>query len=226
MVFHGDVLAPKLILKRPKKVAVRARAKACESVCDRSVRAASRVPLTCRAHVHSFAGAKESEELFGKAFQASSCPRHKFRETLFEIWGDRRNSKDSMRFGGFRRVSKLRGGAENFRVSYFSARPHRDTIYDLCTCMRRTRPGCPTQDRERKPLNVYNTECQVTKGRAQRADKAPQPPGRMAARQRAKDAAFPRRSRGERAFPHGRGRVLFTLKWQASTHGAVATCFE
>ena len=30
---------------------------------------------------------------------------------------------------------------------------------------------------------------------------APQPPGRMAARQRAKDAAFPRRSRGERAFP-------------------------
>ena len=34
---------------------------------------------------------------------------------------------------------------------------------------------------------------------------APQPPGRMAARQRAKDAAFPRRSRGERAFPHGKG---------------------
>ena len=34
---------------------------------------------------------------------------------------------------------------------------------------------------------------------------APQPPGRMAARQRAKDAAFPRRSPGERASPHGKG---------------------
>ena len=34
---------------------------------------------------------------------------------------------------------------------------------------------------------------------------APQPPGRMAARQRAKDAAFPRRSRGERAFPAWKG---------------------
>ena len=39
---------------------------------------------------------------------------------------------------------------------------------------------------------------------------APQPPGRMAARQRAKDAAFPRRSRGERAFPHGKGLERFS----------------
>ena len=34
---------------------------------------------------------------------------------------------------------------------------------------------------------------------------APQPPGRMAARQRAKDAGIPRRSPGERASPHGKG---------------------
>ena len=40
---------------------------------------------------------------------------------------------------------------------------------------------------------------------------APQPPGRMAARQRAKDAAFPSRSRGERAFPHGKGFNAFVL---------------
>ena len=39
---------------------------------------------------------------------------------------------------------------------------------------------------------------------------APQPPGRMAARQRAKDAAFPSRSRGERAFPAWKG-LLSTL---------------
>ena len=39
------------------------------------------------------------------------------------------------------------------------------------------------------------------------AVEAPQLPGRMALQQRAKDAAFPSRSRGERAAQHGRGVI-------------------
>ena len=59
MVFTGFVTPICASLEATaKKVAVRARPKACESVRDPSMRAASRVPVTCRAHVHSFAGAK------------------------------------------------------------------------------------------------------------------------------------------------------------------------
>ena len=39
---------------------------------------------------------------------------------------------------------------------------------------------------------------------------APQPPGRMALRQHANGAAFPSRSRGERALLHGRGEASLT----------------
>ena len=47
---------------------------------------------------------------------------------------------------------------------------------------------------------------------------APQPPGRMALRQHANGAAFPSRSRGERALLHGRGEASLTLKWQVFSH--------
>ena len=50
---------------------------------------------------------------------------------------------------------------------------------------------------------------------------APQPPGRMALRQHANGAAFPSRSRGERALLHGRGEASLTLKWQVFSHSVV-----
>ena len=50
---------------------------------------------------------------------------------------------------------------------------------------------------------------------------APQPPGRMALRQHANGAAFPSRSRGERALLHGRGEASLTLKWQVFSHSEV-----